>query len=238
MLPPPAAVFFDMDDTLLDSSGGVEAAWHAVSLAMAPELAGRWPAVHAAFRREAGVFWRDEAAVGHWRVRLHAAREHVMRLALIAEGLDPALAAPLSDRYAAEVEDRWRLFDDALVTLDTLRGRGIRLALLTNGPSDMQQRKVARFDLARHFDAVVIEGVFGRGKPDREVFEHALAATDARPNEAWHVGDNLYADVGGAKNAGLGAIWIHRERLTMKDDYVVPPDLTIAHLAELIALLD
>jgi len=58
-------------------------------------------------------------------VRLHEAREHVLALALAAEGLDTALAKPLSDRYAAEVESRWQLFDDAIITLEALRHRGI-----------------------------------------------------------------------------------------------------------------
>ena len=47
------------------------------------------------------------------------------------------------------------------------------------------------------------------------------------------VGDNLYADVGGAKGAGLHAIWIHRDRLTPREDIPAVPDRVISHLGEL-----
>lgn len=227
----PRAIFFDMDDTLLDTSGGLEEAWEVSCREHAPALGCDWDQVRQAIRREAMEFWRDEAAVEHWRVRLHEARVRIIENALKAEGLDPSRAPAINERYMEEVRQRWRLFDDALETLEWLRSDGYRLALLTNGPADMQREKIARFDLEKHFDAIVIEGVFGHGKPHRRVFEHALAATGSEPGEAWHIGDNLYADIGGAKNAGLHAVWIHRERLELREDTVVLPDRVIGHLA-------
>ncbi|MGE5594663.1 MAG: HAD family hydrolase [Hyphomicrobiales bacterium] len=229
----PRAIFFDMDDTLLDTSGGLDAAWEIACREYAPRLGVEWTRIREAIRREGMEFWRDEAAVEHWRVRLNEAREHVVDLALRAEGLDPQLAPKINERYSEEVGGRIKPFDDAWETLDWLRSDGYKLALLTNGPADMQQGKIERFDVAKHFDVVIIEGAFGHGKPNKAVFEHALAATGTEPGEAWHVGDNLYADVGGAKNAGLYAVWIHRERLELREDMVVMPDRVIAHLGEL-----
>ncbi|MCC7364683.1 MAG: HAD family hydrolase [Dehalococcoidia bacterium] len=233
----PRAIFFDMDDTILDTSGGLEEAWEIACRDVAPQLGCDWSQLRAAIRREAMEFWKDEAAVGHWRVRLVEAREHVVKLALAAEGMDPGLAPRINDRYGEEVGGRIKLFDDALATLEHCRAEGYRLALLTNGPADMQRGKIARFDLEKHFDAVVIEGVFGHGKPNREVFDHALTAVDVRPEEAWHVGDNLYADVGGAKNVGIHAVWIHRERLELREDLLITPDRVIGHLHELPGVL-
>ena len=70
----------------------------------------------------------------------------------------------------------------------------------------------------------MIEGVFGQGKPERAVFEHAIAATGVDAASAWHVGDNLYADVGGALGAGVHAVWIHRDRLELREDIPHVPD--------------
>lgn len=226
-----------MDDTLLNTSGGIEEAWEIACREVEPELGREWRVVREAIRREGREFWKDEAAVEHWRVRLDEAREHVVKLALAAEGLDPGLAPRLNDRYRTEVFERIEPFDDAWATLDRLRSRGYRLALLTNGPAEMQRHKIERFQVEKHFDVVVIEGVFGHGKPNREVFDHALSATNVAANEAWHVGDNLYADIGGAKNAGLSAVWIHRDRLEMAEGLVVVPDLVIGHLGELTDVL-
>ncbi len=230
---PPRAIFFDMDDTLLDTSGRLEESWTIVCDEAAGQL-GREPAyLRDLFRREFEEFWRDEAAVEHWRVRLNEARVHVLTLALDRAGLDTGVAQRISDQLEQDRKSRQSLFDDAIETLEWLRDRGFRLALITNGPAAMQRDKLARFPLEPYFDTVVIEGVFGAGKPDPRVFHHALAVTGAEPHEAWHVGDNLYADIGGAQKVGVHGVWIHRDRLELRDDHPTRPDRVIGHLQEL-----
>ncbi|MCL4241402.1 MAG: HAD family hydrolase [Dehalococcoidia bacterium] len=229
----PRAVFFDMDDTLLDTSGGVAESWRAVCQAFAPELGCDPEDLNTAIRHQMMEFWKDEAAVEHWRTRLHDARTHNIGQALAARKLNAGHAKLLSDRYWDEQSNRMKLFDDALETLDRLRDAGFRLALLTNGPAEMQRWKLGRFPIAERVDVVVIEGEFGHGKPDARVFQHALASVGANPDEAWHVGDNLYADIRGAQGAGIHATWIHRDRLELKDDAPAVPDRVIGHLAEL-----
>ncbi len=229
----PRAIFFDLDDTLLDTSGGVDEAWRVACTAHAPELGADPEALRRAIREQAIAFWRDEAAVEHWRTRLHEARRQNVAAALRQLGLDPAAAPRIADRYWEEHTARMHLFEDTLETLERLRAAGFRLALLTNGPAEMQRWKLSRFPIADHFDVIVIEGEFGHGKPHPRVFAHALQAVGAAPAEAWHIGDNLYADIGGARGAGLHATWIHRDRLELKEDAPVLPDRVIAHLADL-----
>lgn len=229
----PRAIFFDLDDTLLDTSGGVEAAWQATCAAFGPELGIEPDPLRDAIRTRLIEFWKDEAAVEHWRTRLHDARRHNVALALQRLGLDPAAAPRLADRYWEEQTARMQLFDDALPTLDLLREAGFRLGLLTNGPAEMQRWKLSRFPIADRFEVVVIEGEFGHGKPHPRVFQHALERVGASPAEAWHIGDNLYADIGGARRVGLHATWIHRGRLELGDNPPAIPDRVIAHLAEL-----
>ena len=234
----PRAVFFDMDDTLLDSYSAMQASWAVVCAEFAGPLCCEPDALRDAIRREAAGFWKDEEVVGHWRVRLQDARTHVIERALTVEGWDPSLAERISVRYGAEHRAHLAPFGDAIETLEALRGAGLRTGLITNGPRELQRDKIERFALARHMDAIVIEGEFGKGKPAREVFEHALAAVRAEPAEAWMVGDSLYADVGGAKAAGLHAIWIHRDRLAPREDIPAVPDRSISHLGELREALD
>lgn len=234
----PRAIFFDMDDTLLNTSRGVEESWQLVCREFAPRLSIDSDALREAIRKQASDFWKDEAAVElRWRTRLHDARRHIVELALTSEGLDVAVAEELSMRYWHENRSRMQLFDDAITTLEALRSRGYRLGLITNGPAEMQLDKLARFELEPYFDVVVIEGVFGKGKPAPEVFSHALAMTATDAGEAWHVGDNLYADIGGAQSLGIHGVWIHRERLQMGDTPAAIPDRVVAHLDELLAAL-
>jgi len=234
----PRAIFFDMDDTLLDTSGGVEIAWQATSEVFGPELGHEPAALQEAIRTQMREFWKDEAAVEHWRLRLHDARRHNVEIALLANGLDGTFAQRIADHYWDQQMTRMKLFDDAIETLAAPGGRGFRLALLTNGPAEMQRAKLDRFPLERFFEVVVIEGEFGHGKPDVRVFQHAMDTLGVRPEEAWHVGDNLYADIGGAKRAGIHATWIHRDRLELEDSPVHVPDRVIGHLAELRVALE
>jgi putative hydrolase of the HAD superfamily len=229
----PRAILFDMDDTLLDHLGGVSVAWELVCREVAPELGCDWEGLREAIRAHASEFWKDEAAVGHWRTRLTEAREHVVRTALQARGLDPAPATRIATRYEDELASRIVLFEDTLETLEALRAAGLRLGMITNGPAMMQRDKVARFGFEQYMDVIVIEGEFGHGKPAPQVFEHALASVEAAPHEAWMVGDNLYADIGGAKAAGIHAVWIHRGRLELLESAPAQPDRVIGHLSEL-----
>lgn len=227
-----------MDDTLLDTSGGVEEAWRFTCQAFAPELGFDADELNKAIRAQMMAFWKDEAAVEHWRTRLHEARAHNVELALAGKQLDTSRAKVIADRYWDEQSGRMRLFEDSVGTLDRLRAEGFRTGLITNGPQEMQRWKIGKFDLAQYFDVIVIEGEFGRGKPHPEVFRHAMTTVGSNPGESWHIGDNLYADIGGAQGAGVHAAWIHRDRLQIKDGDTQVPDRVFAHLPELLAALE
>lgn len=226
-----------MDDTLLDTSGGVTEAWKATSQAFAAELGIEAEALNTAIRQQMMDFWKDESAVEHWRTRLHEARTHNIESALRAQALDASKAGAIGEHYWAEQSGRFRLFEDSVQTLDRLRAEGFRIGLITNGPAEMQRWKINRFDLERHFDVIVIEGEFGHGKPHPNVFRHAMATVGSSPEDSWHIGDNLYADIGGAQGAGLHGVWIHRDRLEIKTEDSHVPDRVFAHLPELLTAL-
>lgn len=222
-----------MDDTLLDSVAAMQGAWDTVCGQHAPRLGCDPGALRDAIRRESMEFWKDESKVEReWRTRLLEAREHCVRLALTAEGWDPAPAREIAEQYGAEHRARLHLFDDSLETLATLRAEGFRLGLLTNGPRPLQRDKIERFGLESYFDVIVIEGEFGRGKPHPEVFAHALRTVKADAGQAWHIGDNLYADIAGAQRAGIHAVWIHRNRLELREGAPAIPDRAVGHLHE------
>lgn len=226
-----------MDDTLLDGWSAMNAAWGVVCANVGERFGVDCDHMREVFRKRAAEFWKDESAVEHWRVRLVEARAVIIEEGLRDEGLDATVAMELSQMYAEQHRAGLALFDDALATLENVRKAGLKLGLLTNGPAYMQRDKIERFDLARHFDVIVIEGEFGHGKPHPKVFQHALDATGVAPDLAWHVGDNLYADVSGAKGMGIKAAWIHRERLAAGESPPAKPDAEIAHLHELNELL-
>lgn len=137
----------------------------------------------------------------------------VWAAALRAHGVDdPAAAAAVYARQATLEAEAARLYDESLDVLEAVRARGIRTALITNGPSGLQRAKLAATTPSDAFDAVIVSGEVGVRKPEAAIFALALDALGATAAEALHVGDNRVADVAGARDAGLTAVWIDRVR--------------------------
>lgn len=118
-------------------------------------------------------------------------------------------------------------------TLAALRERGIKVALLTNGWSDLQQAKARR---AGFEGPVLISDDIGVRKPAPAAFARLLAELQTVAARTWYVGDSPETDIAGARDAGLEAIWFNWERKTYPAG-VVEPQHTIASLDELLALL-
>ncbi len=109
------------------------------------------------------------------------------------------------------------------------------LGLVSNiwAPSEPFHDALAEAGVHDLFDVLVFSSDHGHIKPSTYLFELALAAFDVAPARAVYVGDNHKRDVGGAKAAGMGAVWINdgtRER----GPGVPEPDLTIGDLRELL----
>ncbi|GAA2779214.1 HAD family hydrolase [Saccharopolyspora taberi] len=130
--------------------------------------------------------------------------------AAFGEHLSDTEAARREDVRMAAMQRAWGLFDDARPCLDWLRAAGLRLAVITNAPSDYQRKKIAAIGLADAFDAVVISGEVGVAKPDAGIFAAACARLGLEPHEVAHVGDRLDTDAVGARDAGLRGIWLNR----------------------------
>jgi putative hydrolase of the HAD superfamily len=222
-----------MDDTLLDYMSHVDASWRLVCAEFSGDHGCDSDRLREVIREESTTFWHDEEAAGHWRVKLDEARELVVTAAFGRLGLDTLHAAAVATAYRREVESRLALFEDTVETLAALRQAGLLLGIITNGPQEGQRWKIDRFELAPLVDHVIIEGEFGRGKPDPAVFTHAIESLGVTADEAWMVGDNLYADIRGAQSVGIHAAWIHRERLKLPENPPAQPDRTVATLHEI-----
>jgi putative hydrolase of the HAD superfamily len=122
----------------------------------------------------------------------------------------------------------------ALRVLTALRDRGLPLGLVTNGDAREQRAKIERHDLARFFGAIVIEGEFGAGKPDAEVYQTALATLGVAPGpDVWMVGDHLEFDVAGPQRVGLRAAWLDRLGAGVPAGIAVRPDRIMRGLADM-----
>ncbi len=156
-------------------------------------------------------------------------------------GLSGADLLGLCDRIAvAYSEARDALVDvypGAIDTLAHVRKLGIPIALLTNGASLPQRQKIERFGLDRIFETILVEEEFGIGKPEPEVYVHALRLLGVKAEEAWMVGDNYEWEIVAPQSLGIRGIWLNHRGV---DPATLPvqPFRTIRAIGELIQLLD
>jgi putative hydrolase of the HAD superfamily len=212
----PRVILLDLDDTILDDSGGAAPAWRTVSAEAAERLDGADPeAVYAAIDEVRMWFWDDPERHRIGRADLRAASRSIIAEALRRTGAEPddELVDRLAGRYRELREGSIAPLPGALEALDDLRTAGFRLGLITNGAADAQRAKIERFDLARHFDYIGIEGERGFGKPDLRAYQAALDALDAAPEETWMVGDRLDWDVLAPAELGIGGVWVNPDGL-------------------------
>lgn len=243
-LPRPDAVLFDLDDTLLTAYRGPERTWFAIISEHAGALGEhdtRW--VTAEVLTRVLAFLSDEEGRKLWRLEGDATRRRVVRSAFHrlnlarpggSEPLHGVDADRIADRFETYLEETITLKPGAHAVLEAFSARGIRLGLLTNGSGPRQRGKIARFGLARHFDAIRIEEETGVGKPAPEAYLGLLDALRTPPERAWMVGDDPAWDVAAPARLGLTAVF-YCEAANLP----TPPEAAarVAALAELPGLL-
>ncbi len=79
------------------------------------------------------------------------------------------------------------------------------LHIITNGFEEVQHLKIMSSGIAGYFSEIICSEKAGARKPDRRIFDHAQSLARAQKEECLMIGDNLLADMLGARRAG----WDH-----------------------------
>ena len=236
---PPKAIFFDLDDTLIFCNGLPEQAWQVVLAGFAGRIAHCGVAeIRDAVMAASRWFWSDPARHRTGRLDVLAARRTIIGHAFAALDIDDdGLADALACEFSAHRKREMRLHPGVHETLDALAGRGLKLALMTNGAGAPQREKIERFDLGHRFDHILIEGEFGAGKPEPRVYEFLMDLFDVGAHETWVVGDNLEWEVAAPQRLGIRGIWCNPLGAPLPADEGIQPDHVIGGVPELLALL-
>ena len=237
----PPAMLIDMDDTIITLTETSTRCWGDLCVTFAPRLPVR--ATHeemlATLNQIRLEFWRDPARHRPYRMDLMGSRRAILTQLLnqlgMAEGEEAAaLAHEMAHHFTEAQLGTITAFPGAIEAVRELRARGVKLALITNGEGREQRRKIERFALAPLFDCVMVEGEFGKGKPDPEVYHHALNTLNVAPHETWMVGDNLEWEVAVPKQLGIYTVWVDFAAKGLPADAPAQPDRIIRNLAELV----
>ncbi|MBN1811680.1 MAG: HAD family hydrolase [Anaerolineae bacterium] len=229
------AVIFDVDGTLVDHLGaqrtGLEKLYSMLEEAQRVSV------------DEFVAIWQREAD-RHWELYQEGKITFVQQRLLRVKAVFDCLGEWATDEramivfrtYLAAYEASWKLYDDVLPCLDSLSA--YRLAVISNGDSGQQRRKLERTGIASRFDSVVISGDLGVSKPHPDIFKRSLRELGVSTGEAVYVGDHLESDALGAKNAGMWAIWLAREGYAGDPaDVPVPVAASLSQVRDVITTL-
>lgn len=106
------------------------------------------------------------------------------------------------------------LFPNAIEILEHLKPN-YKLHIITNGFKEVQNKKIRNSNLDRFFDVIIDSEMAGVKKPDPYIFELALKKANVAAAQSLMIGDNLEADILGAKSVGLHALHFntHQEEI-------------------------
>lgn len=208
-MPKPAAVFFDLDNTLYDHRRAAREAL--------VELYGRYDVARAGADLDDFLrlffdvnqrMWL-KLATGEIDVATLRARRFAELFARL--GVPPPTdAAALGREYLGVYLGRSYPLPGAEEVLAALRPL-LPLGLLTNGFADIQRPKVERLGWGKYFVWLVVAEEVGVFKPDVALYERVCETAALRPEEILYVGDSPVEDVIAARQAGLRTVWVRRD---------------------------
>jgi putative hydrolase of the HAD superfamily len=225
-------IFFDLDHTIWDFDKNAEETLQELYLVY--DLPGL--GLHSAdlfietYTRNNHQLWADYHT---GKISKQTLREMRFKKTFLDLGLSPeVIPVQFEDDYVRICPTKTNLFDGAHDTLEYLRKK-YTLHLITNGFKESQELKVTGTDIAKYFDQIIVSEDVGVNKPDPAIFQHALNVAGADKETSIMIGDSLEADVMGALNFGMDAIYFNPAGLPKPAH--VPVQIT--HLNELTLLL-
>lgn len=193
-----SVIFFDIDDTLLDTSAFAEIARRAAVEQM----------VNSGFPLS-----KEETYSALKSIIKEKGSNYNKHFNLLTERIlgeeDPMLIALGMVTYHNIKFTLLRTFPKTTDILIYLKSRGYKLAVISNGITIKQWEKLIRLNLYHFFDEVITSEEVGYNKPNKEIYQEALRRMKGDPSKCVMIGNKFLEDALGAVNAGMSAILVN-----------------------------
>ena len=146
---------------------------------------------------------------------------------IIGYNVDEELVHTLSAEYVNHLPHFNHLYEGAIEILEYLSPK-YSLHIITNGFQEVQAGKLKNSKIEHYFSTITNSEMAGCKKPNPNIFEYALKAANAERDKSIMIGDCIEADVQGALNCGLDAIYFNEHKLDAHESIT-----QISHLLEL-----
>jgi putative hydrolase of the HAD superfamily len=131
--------------------------------------------------------------------------------ALVKYGVDDdAIVYAMSNDYSAMAPQRTSLFPGTMEVLDYLIQK-YPLHIITNGFEESQHTKMKNCGILPYFQNVITSEKAGYKKPHTGIFEYSVQLVGGSTETCIMIGDNLDADIRGAKAAGIHQVYFNPE---------------------------
>jgi putative hydrolase of the HAD superfamily len=210
----PRAVFFDLDDTLIDRAGAFAS--------YVEDLILRHPRAFPPSRRAedlAELHALDQRGAADRTGFCRRVTETFPALGLSPEELWDDMSSLLPTLVVPST--------GVLGLVESLRQRA-PVAVVSNGSGRVQRAKLERAFLTDALPDVFLSGEVGAQKPDARIFQAALAHVDRAPEDVLHVGDDPERDIVGAARLGLATCWVSHGRTWPAG--LPPPTFTVERI--------
>ncbi|HVN17071.1 MAG TPA: HAD family hydrolase [Anaerolineales bacterium] len=138
------------------------------------------------------------------------------RRQLIAYGIEPKQAEQLAPSFSQHMSEDYKPFSVARpethAVLSQLKEAGFKLGVVSNREHSFEE-DLKHIGIESYFEFSLAAGEVQSYKPARGIFEAALRCVDVSAHEAMYVGDNYFADVVGARGAGLQPVLYDPSRI-------------------------
>jgi putative hydrolase of the HAD superfamily len=213
-------LFFDLDHTIWDFDRNAEETLQELYVLHELEKLGLTSSSDfiATYTRNNHALWADYHL---GKIDKETLRQTRFSKTFTDMGLPPeVIPVAFEDAYVKMCPTKTNLFPHAHETLGYLQQK-YTLHLITNGFRESQDTKLKGSGLSRYFQHIIISEEVGFNKPHQAIFEHALNLADATKEESLMIGDSLEADVYGALNFGIDAIFFNPLRAPKPEDVPV-----------------
>ncbi|XP_069403246.1 N-acylneuraminate-9-phosphatase-like [Ovis canadensis] len=230
------AVFFDLDNTLIDTAG-----------------ASRKGMLEVIKLLQSKYHYKEEAEIICNKVQVKLSKECFhpsntcitdLRTSHWEEAIQETKGGAANRKLAEECYFLWKstrlqhmtLAEEVKAMLTELR-KEVRLLLLTNGERQTQREKIEACACQSYFDAIVVGGEQKEEKPAPSIFYYSCDLLGVQPGDCVMVGDTLETDIQGGLNAGLKAtVWINKNGMVPLKSSPTPHYI-VSSVLELPALL-
>jgi putative hydrolase of the HAD superfamily len=130
---------------------------------------------------------------------------------------DAYLASQMGDMYLDISPKKTALLPNAIEVLDYLAGKYV-MHIITNGFEEVQHTKLECAGLAPYFDLIMTSELASARKPDPIIFQLAMLKTGATAPDSLMIGDDLIADIGGARSLWMDQVFYNPEGLAHSEE--------------------